>query len=93
MVHDLNPHGSRARGAIAVLLGGVALLTGCGNENDEALWGGQMSPTQVQQADQGPGPMTMPDPADGDSEDPYTGDPNFPYSNGPGMGAVRDSHE
>lgn len=83
---------SACRASVAALACGVALL-GCSNENDEKLWGGQMAPTQIQKADEGAGPVEMPDPAGGDNQDPFTDDPDYPYSNGPNMGALRDVHE
>ncbi len=72
---------NRAPGAVfccLVATVGCLLATGCGNDDDSALWGDAMTPTQVQQANMGPGPTTEINPDDY-GEDPYMSNPNYPF--------------
>jgi len=46
----------------------LAVAVGC--EDDQALWGDAMSPTQMQRAD-------------GDSEDPFVENASYPFVQGP----------
>lgn len=64
---------------------------GCDNKNDQDLWGNSMTPTDIQNADAGPGPMTMPDPSDGDNEDPFTDNPGYPYTEEPWQDSREDA--
>jgi hypothetical protein len=70
----------RILGWIAV--SGLAAAIGC--EDDQALWGDAMSPTQMQRADMGSGP-TPPIMATtgGDSEDPFVDNASYPFVAGP----------
>ena len=65
----------------------VALLVcvcACDSENDGDLWGDSMSPTQMQRADQGPGPGgNLFTTSEGDSDDPFVDNPSYPFVSGP----------
>lgn len=68
-------------GAPVVLL---VLVCACDSENDGDLWGDSMSPTQMQRADQGPGPGgNMFATTQGDSDDPFVDNPSYPFVSGP----------
>ena len=55
-----------------------------GCEDDQALWGDAMSPTQMQRADMGlgPNPPIMAT-TGGDSEDPFVDNASYPFVAGP----------
>ncbi len=73
---------SRMYGAAPVAL--LALLCACDSENDGDLWGDSMSPTQMQRAEQGPGPGgNMFATTQGDSDDPFVDNPSYPFVSGP----------
>ena len=62
----------------------LALLCACDSENDGDLWGDSMSPTQMQRAEQGPGPGgNMFATTQGDSDDPFVDNPSYPFVSGP----------
>ncbi len=76
------PHSLVALGVLATFAALPAI--GCSNQNDQTLFGGEQSPTQIQRESQGPGPVDfMPDPDDGTSQDPFTDNPNYPYQPDP----------
>jgi hypothetical protein len=60
----------------------LAAAIGC--EDDQALWGDAMSPTQMQRAEMGPGPNPpMMATSGGDSEDPFVDNASYPFVAGP----------
>ncbi len=62
----------------------LAVLCACDSENDGDLWGDSMSPTQMQRAEQGPGPGgNMFATTQGDSDDPFVDNPSYPFVSGP----------
>lgn len=62
----------------------LALVCACDSENDGDLWGDSMSPTQMQRADQGPGPGgNLFTTTEGDSDDPFVDNPSYPFVSGP----------
>lgn len=67
------------------LLAAVLAVTGpCGCEDDASLWGDAMTPSQMQRAEQGPGPSpTYFATSQGDSDDPFVDNPNYPFVQGP----------
>jgi hypothetical protein len=72
--------------APVVLVGSVALcataLVGC--DDDAALWGDAMTPTQMQQQGAGPGPApAMFATSSGDNEDPFIDNANYPFVESP----------
>jgi hypothetical protein len=74
--------GAFSRTCVPVAL--LALLFACDSENDGDLWGDSMSPTQIQRADQGPGPGgNLFTTTQGDSDDPFVDDQNYPFVSGP----------
>jgi hypothetical protein len=49
-----------------------------------ALWGDAMSPTQMQQSNEGPGPASpIFATTEGDSEDPFVDNPTYPFVDAP----------
>jgi hypothetical protein len=73
----------RAAASLALLAVSLA-AAGCGGDDDAALWGDSMSPTQVQKANWRSNvtayPMTT---TQGDSDDPFVDNPNYPFVEGP----------
>lgn len=68
--------------ACALVAAAATVAVGC--EDDAALWGDAMSPTQMQRADQGPAPTgNMFTTSGGDSEDPFVDNANYPFVQGP----------
>lgn len=62
----------------------MACLFACDSQNDSDLWGDSMSPTQMQRADQGPGPGgNLFATTQGDSDDPFVDNPSYPFVSGP----------
>ena len=60
----------------------VAAAFGC--EDDQALWGDAMSPTQLQRSEMGSGPNPpMMATSGGDSEDPFVDNASYPFVAGP----------
>ena len=60
----------------------LAAASGC--EDDQALWGDAMSPTQMQRAGMGSGPNPpMMATTGGDSEDPFVDNASYPFVAGP----------
>lgn len=75
---------SRSRMYMAAPVALLALLCACDSENDGDLWGDSMSPTQMQRAEQGPGPGgNMFATTQGDSDDPFVDNPSYPFVSGP----------
>lgn len=63
---------------------GLSCLAAIGCEDDQALWGDAMSPTQMQRAEMGPGPNPpMMATSGGDSEDPFVDNASYPFVAGP----------
>lgn len=57
-------------------------LVGC--DDDAALWGDAMTPTQMQQQQSGPGPApAMFATTSGDNEDPFIDNANYPFVESP----------
>ena len=72
--------------ASLALVGSVVLcvpaLVGC--DDDAALWGDAMTPTQMQQQGAGPGPApAMFATSSGDNEDPFIDNANYPFVESP----------
>ena len=64
------------------LFAAAAASVGC--DDDRALWGDAMSPTQAQQANEGPGPASpIFATTEGDSEDPFVDNPTYPFVDSP----------
>lgn len=58
-------------------------VVACNSENDSDLWGDAMSPTQMQNADQGPGPGgNLFATTQGDSDDPFVDNSSYPFVQG-----------
>ena len=75
---------SRSRTYMAAPVALLALVCACDSENDGDLWGDSMSPTQMQRAEQGPGPGgNMFATTQGDSDDPFVDNPSYPFVSGP----------
>ena len=84
VIHSRFPFASSTfiRMSASALLVGV--LSACDSENDGDLWGDSMSPTQMQRADQGPGPGgNLFATTQGDSDDPFVDNPSYPFVSGP----------
>ena len=65
------------------LASAAALLAAQGCDDDAALWGDAMSPTQMQQQG-GPGPApAMFATTSGDNEDPFIDNANYPFVESP----------
>ena len=66
------------------LASAAALLAAQGCDDDAALWGDAMSPTQMQQQQGGPGPApAMFATTSGDNEDPFIDNANYPFVESP----------
>ncbi|MFM1935795.1 MAG: hypothetical protein RI990_754 [Planctomycetota bacterium] len=69
-------------GPAVSLIAAVAASVGC--DDDRALWGDAMSPTQMQQSNEGPGPASpIFATTEGDSEDPFVDNPTYPFVDAP----------
>ena len=86
-VRDTMPFMPRARDAASPILAFLAALAApalIGCDDDAALWGDAMTPTQMQQQQSGPGPApAMFATTSGDNEDPFIDNANYPFVESP----------